>query len=518
MKKFFLFAAVAMMALVGCEKQVQSSLDFADVKKEAKISGQLGFWYAEPGGATNFIGLANQKIWFEVDATQYDADADAGAKKVYEAITTSGDSAGYFTITVMMGEKRVKGDLRTDKIRFEHKGKIFYFDEKKAGEITLDLIAGNNKVEQVVVNKDEVLSECVGEGQLKGKLVRDAGTLKSGSYEESGKVAAEGFTVIAHVTYKKNATENIVKDYIATTDKNGEFLFKAIPAYDGDGNKAQIEVKQKEASYREYTDNKWVETTAMYDLAKTDVKNIKINEVVDAGNGKALELTGGKATKIDPTTMTKKVKVKGEILRQGEKFDKGTGDNLNKINKLELVKTLKYTPEYNNGAFELIIKHKDGNSIIYPLKVDEQGKYEVEVAIYDAWAYDDITIGAEVKKFVYTDYPHYYWKNYKQPSKSTDHSEWDPYTKTDWYQDWTSKDDYTDHYTSQKCEGTYEGKTEGITYDGFFTSKVDVVVNFKMSADSKAALIGDGKEQDKMKDKNGTEYTIYGSEITSADY
>lgn len=497
-----------MLALVGCEKQTQSSLDFADVKKEAKITGQLGFWFAEPGGATNFIGLGGQKIWFEVSASEYAGDAPDKAKKVFEATTTAGDSAGYFTITVPMGETRLKGDLKTDMIRYEHNGKIFYFTEFEKKEMSL--IAGNNKVEQAVVDKDLVLSECVGEGQLKGKLVRDAGTLKNSGYEESGKVPAEGFTVVAHVTYKKNKTEDIVKDFVAVSDKNGEFLFKAIPAYDGAGNVAKIEVKQKEASYREYVDNKWIETTATYDLAETAVDNIKVNEVSDA---KTKELNGGKATKIDPTTMTKKIKVKGEITRAGEKFEMGTGDEAKMIKSLGKVTDLKYTPEINGGAFNLIVKHKDGNELIYALKTDEDGKYETEVAIYDAWELKDIKLCVEVKKFVYNEYAHYYYKSYKSPSPSKDNSEWEPYTDATKYQDWTDKDNFVNHYGTQSCEGTYDGKSGDIDCDEFFTTKVDASLTFNMSAESKEALYGIGKDQDKMKDKSGTEYTIYGGGI-----
>jgi len=513
MKKFFLFAAAAMMALVGCEKQVQSSLDFADVKKEAKITGQLGFWYSEPGGATNFIGLGDQKIWFEVGADEYAGDAPAKAKKVFEATTTAGDSAGYFTITVPMGETRLKGDLKTDVIRYVHNGKVFYFSEFNKPEMSL--IAGNNKVEQVVVKKDVVLSECVGEGQLKGKLVRDAGTLKNGGYDESGKIAAEGFTVVAHVTYfeDKAKTVKLIKDFIAVSDKNGEFLFKAIPAYD-EGNEVEVEVKKKDASYREYKDNQWVETVAPYSLAPTKVENIKINEVADAGK---LPLTKGAS--VDPTTMTKKVKVKGEITRTGEKFKMGKGDEAKKIEKLESVTDLKYNPEINGGAFELIIIYTDPETaekseIIYNLKTDEDGKYETEVAIYDAWAYKDIKVKVNVKKFVYSEYAHYYYKIYKTCSSSKDYSEWEAYTETKNYQDWTDKDNFTNHYGTQACIGTYEGESKEVEYEGFFAITVDANLKFKMSDDSKEALFGVGKnDNDKMKDKAGDEYVIYGGGI-----
>jgi uncharacterized lipoprotein NlpE involved in copper resistance len=55
MKKFFFFAAAAMLALVGCEKQVQSSLDLDKVEKEATVSGTLVAYVNAPGQATQTV-------------------------------------------------------------------------------------------------------------------------------------------------------------------------------------------------------------------------------------------------------------------------------------------------------------------------------------------------------------------------------------------------------------------------------------------------------------------------------
>ena len=511
MKKFFLFAAAAMMALVGCEKQTQSSLDFADVKNEAKITGQLGFWYAEPGGETNFVGLANQKIWFEVKAGDYAVNTN-DAIKVFEATTTAGDSAGYFTITVSLGEKDLKGDLKTDVIRYEYNGKIFYFNEYKREGISL--ITGNNKVSQVVVKKDEVLSECVGEGQLKGKLLRDAGTLDGTDFDEAGKIAAEGFKVIAHVTYqtyKDDGTkEDIVKDFVATSDKNGEFLFKAIPAYDK-GNKAKIEVKKKDASYRKYEDNKWIETTRPFWLAETDVDDIKINEVSDAGKK---ELQYGDLE--EDMKMEKKVVVKGEIFAQAEELVYDVDADDKKFLKEVKYGTKKYTPEINGGKFQIVLKNKTkGASLIYDAKVDDEGKYgPLELAVYNAWAFNDIEISIDIKDFVNDKYMHYfYYPQYKKDGSWTDNPNKPNY--------WVEKDvdNYVTHYGSQECEGLYKIKENKGSYNGFFAAKVDATLEFTMNPESAAILKGNGKTDangnkiDYKKDE-GKEYHQFAGGLT----
>ena len=102
MKKFFLFAAVAMLALVGCEKQNQSSLDFEQVQQSAKISGTLVYFADKAGSATVETPIANQRIFFQVDGGQY-ANGANGSKQ-FEA-TTGAD--GSFEIVVPI--RKIRG-------------------------------------------------------------------------------------------------------------------------------------------------------------------------------------------------------------------------------------------------------------------------------------------------------------------------------------------------------------------------------------------------------------------------
>ena len=128
MKKFFLFAAAAMLALVGCEKQNQSSLDFGDVSKSAKISGTLVYFADKAGTATVETPVAGQRIYFLVAANKY--AENAGGNQQFEA-TTKED--GSFEIVVPTGSKSINGKLLTDVIALgEGADRIFLDKTEKA--------------------------------------------------------------------------------------------------------------------------------------------------------------------------------------------------------------------------------------------------------------------------------------------------------------------------------------------------------------------------------------------------
>lgn len=503
MKKFFLFAAAALMALVGCEKQTQSSLQFADVKKEATITGQLGFWYAAPGQATKFIGLGGQKIWFEVGANQYDGDAPVTALNVFEVTTSQGDSAGYFTITVPMGETSITGDLKTDMIRYVYEGKVLYF--KEYSELGVKIIAGNTKTKQVVVDKDEVLSECVGEGTLTGKITRDAGTIKVGDSYEDADVPAVGYTVVAHVTYQKTSTTTIDKDYTAVTDAQGKYEFKAIPAYDGAGNKVKIEVKQKLDEYRKFENNTWIIEKCYYSLAPYAAQNVKVAEVTEEPVQK---LTKGAAQDEGTKGNVKKFNVSGTLYKEIEALteDKDGHCSGKKVDKT-IVKGQEVTLEVNNPT--------QAKSLFFKATTDDKGNYEfTDVAVYDNWdiTNDGITLKVYVegvlpciaqyengKLVKNTGFEHYHLGYKTKADKGVDYY-YEQVNK--WYGKFEGDTKDVDQAETQVISGTYNNKVgtawKSVSKDAnlYFDYKMaDLILDFE--PEDKTQVYGLGYAVDK---------------------
>ena len=497
MKKFFLFAAAAMLALVGCEKQNQSSLDFDQVKNSAKISGTLVYLADKAGAATVETPVAGQRIYFLVGADKY--AENAGGNQQFEA-TTKED--GSFEIVVPTGMKAIKGNLKTDVIVLgEAPNRIFLQETDK--EITLN--ANDAKVEKRVADIDAVLTACQGTGILKGKVQYNAGIVEKGGAKEQGLVAAPaGVKINIAVEY-----EGGIRNLIAETQSDGSYSY-SVPVPAAKELTATLTVAQFAGKFTKEFNNQLVSYDALFAAAPvpTTAKDgdTKINDIV------AAEVDG---SRVEPTSKTTKIKVKGEMFVQAEVFKYGTGDESNKIKGDPKKGTKAYTPELNGGAFELILTHTSGASIIYNLKVNEEGKFETEVAIYDSWDFNDVGITTRVKKFVNKEYyQHYYKKNYKNtPSTSKAESDWGAYSVQHVWQDWADKANPNNQYGSQPCEGIFEAAEQAtpITYDGYFAAKVDNTLKFTMSADAKAALYGIGTEEiDKMKDKDGAgPFTIY---------
>lgn len=497
MKKIFLFAAVAMLALVGCEKQNQSSLDFEQVQQSAKISGTLVYFADKAGAATVETPIANQRIFFQVAGNQF-ANGANGSKQ-FEA-TTGAD--GSFEIVVPTGAKTINGQLKTDVIVLGEGANRIFLDETSKN---ITLVAGDAKVEKRIATINQTLTACQGTATVKGNVQYNAGYVEKDGAKEDGLVAAPAGTKVTITV----AYDDAVKALITATEADGTYSYE-VPVPAAGSLPIEVKVAQFAGKYTGDFNNGLLTVDAIFDA--TPVTGI------NATDGEVTKVADIVATPIDlemPTTKNTKVKVKGEWLVEAEVFEYGTGDEAKKINKLDKG-TKKYTPELNGGAFELILTNTDnGQSIIYDLKVDENGKFETEVAIYDSWDFSDVEVTTRVKKFVNSEFTHYYMKYYKSPSTSKAESEWDPVASPGKWQDWTDKDNFTNQYGTQSCEGTYEAKEQTpVKLDEFFATKVDNTLTFKMSPDAKEALIGVGTaEIDKMKDKDGNEYTIYGGGI-----
>ena len=109
MKKFFLFAAVAMLALVGCEKQNQSGIELKDVKGEALVKGKLIDYFNEPGKETAPVNFAGVRVYVTISAGDFVSDGEGNI-----SFNDTTDAEGYFEIPVKVGAKAMKARINTE--------------------------------------------------------------------------------------------------------------------------------------------------------------------------------------------------------------------------------------------------------------------------------------------------------------------------------------------------------------------------------------------------------------------
>jgi hypothetical protein len=498
MKKFFLFAAVAMMALVGCEKQNQSSLDFADVKQSAKISGTLVYVADKAGAASEEIVLANQRVYFLVAADKY-ADNAAG-NQIFEA-TTKED--GSYEIVVPTGAKTINGNLKTDIIAIGEEGaRIFLAETDEA----IALNAGDAKVKKTVAPIDPVLTACQGTATLKGKISYNAGVVEKGSVKEDGLVAAPaGVTVRVIVKYDP-ADDAKDRAFVGKTTAEGTYELK-LPVQAADAKNCEISIAQFNGKFTEEFNNKLLSKDAIFGLLAPVAAGLTDGEIT------IQDIVADRISTTDPTTKNTKIVVKGELKVAVEEPELSTvKDHEEEILKINKDGAASYTNKINNGAFQIKLVHNEGmadeSSIIYDCNVesDKNGKFNQEVAIYDAWKLADVNIYIVINKFVTKDYPHYY-----KIAKYKNNGEWESFPGV-WYV-YTSKTNQVSYTDSQKCEGTYELKAGPFVADGFFDVNVGTQkATFEMSSDFKnTQLLGVNLTVDGVKlDFDADDHQIYG--------
>jgi hypothetical protein len=477
-----------MLALVGCEKQNQSSLDFADVTMTATVSGKLVFFANQAGTPTVEVPVADQRVYFLVAAGKYATGADGNQK--FEAKT---DAEGNFAISVPCGSKNIAGDLMTDIIKIEYNEKTYYLKETKNA---LALNAGDNKVNKVIAPIDNILTECQGKCVVKGKVTYNAGIVEKNGVKEDGEVAAPaGVKVTVKVTY-----DDAEKALITATKADGTYELE-VPVPTDKALNATISLAEFEGVFTEMFNNKLLSKPAIYGL------NTPIPTTVGDGETKVNDIVADRILTEEPTTMNTTLKVKGTIQVACEKLKYQKGDNMgNVIAGVEDNSTARKPYTYNGGKFQLEVRHMQRQTppakdillgkIIYNVTANEQGKYETEVKMYDTWKYDDVDLVAVIDKFVVEDYMHYcnilgyydgdIWKNWAKK-----------------WSDAANNDEAIEknHANSQACSGYYELESAAVVPDGIFASQVDGAAKFTMSPESKSVLRGVGNDVDT--DKNG---------------
>ncbi len=430
-RKIFCGAAMlAVLALVGCKKE-QSQFTLDNIEQKATISGTVVYQSNLVGQASEEVALSGVRVAAKVDYNQYSDDAK-GVKQ-FEVET---DSAGQFSISIPTGSKSIKATLHIDVVKTAQDGKTIYLGEY---DRNYTVNANEAKVEKIVLAKDEVLSECVAEGTLKGKLTYDAGTVnKADGTKEEGNVAAAGVNVVANVEY---AAAGVTRKFIAKTDANGEYVF-SIPVEEN-GCAVEVNIEQFKGTYTEFKNNQWVTVDAYYSMMTSQSAAVKGGEI------SVLDIAADKREIINEATKTQvSFKVKGKLLQEIEKAqydskgEKRIGTELG-----TKASAYAFTVDvYNSATDEHIIYA--GN------KANEKGEYEVEVKLYDTW---DVTNDAiEVRIYadqsnVVNDFAHYYFA-------------WDEDSDKFLY------DPDTD-YKTQRLTGIYKGGKDNVVSSMYIDEK-----------------------------------------------
>lgn len=507
MKKKFFLVALAALALIGC-KDEQSELILDNNVKQAVISGTLVYLQDQAGAQTLEVPVAGQRVYFEVDAAKY--GGATGTKLFYSDST---DANGAFSFKVPVGAKSISGDLKTDQIRIEKDGKAIYLKSTKK---TFSVVADELRAEKIIADIDDVLTDNQGSATVKGKVTYNAGVVEKDGAKEDGNVAAPAGV---KVTIAAKFADGNERTFVTQTIADGSYEI-AIPVAVGQtALAATLSLAQFEGTFTELFNNAYLTKKAIYGL--TTPIAIALND----GQQTVQDVVADKISTEDPTTKNLKIKVKGEIKVEAEVLtysdndaDKDDAGNYSKLTGVKVGEKA-YTPAINNGKFNLEFRHVDATDptkvlqkVIYEVTVGNNGKYEGEFAVYDAWKLEDIRIVAVIDEFKVENFKHYYRLNeYKDEDGNwKTYSGWCLWNKTDGMTE--------DHSASQNCMGTYKMESAKQTPGAFFPVQLDATASFKMAPDSRMALRGamaDASVADKV-NKDGS-HTLYDSGLKTSD-
>jgi hypothetical protein len=401
MKKILLCAAMAMLALVGCEKAVQSELSFDDVKDFATVTGKLVGYVDVPGQATVKQALAGVRVYVEVPNDEYRTGAEGN--RLFEGKT---DEEGNYSIKVALGTKGIaagKALLKWDDFHMEIAGRTVYFQfgQKNLGALNKD----DFREDEITIDQDAVLNSTVGEADLQGVLTYDAGAVKKedGTREEITHAFAADVQVSIAVVYFAGQPEEVTKVFVTKTDKDGKFAFK-VPV-EAAGNNLDIDIAQFKANYTRFANNQWITEEYYYTLAAPIAVAVKANEI------KIQDVFAGNKEKIEPTTKTQvSFNVVGTFWRQFEKPEYDKSENLTGYSKgLQTTSDYKFTirVDYYDAGLANI-----ESTILYEgLTPGDKGAVSQTVKLYDGWDINRVKVSAYADKTVKVtaeQFAHYY--------------------------------------------------------------------------------------------------------------
>jgi len=374
MKKYLLIATAVIAALVGCKKQTQSEVDFADVKQNATVSGQVVYLANQAGAATDEMKMEGVRVYFLADANAY---AKVSEKKQFEAVT---DADGKFSLIIPTGEKSISGRLMIDEFSAEQAGKTIWF---QAVEANYTLVAGQEYTKKIVLGLDVALSELPGKALVEGVV----------SYSASSAGQTEVLTPKADAVVRATVPyEAGSKTFVAKTDANGRYSF-TIPAKMEVSYAVKLKVEQFVAAYTKELNGAWVSENYYFDT-EYDFVDIKDGDAV------IKDFRAYMGDLVAPSTaMDIKFTVSGMIEKEIEAITrddkKATGVESSKV------------PYVGNAVIEVYNSY-EGKSLFYDVTSDAEGKYSKEVAMYNAWDINDVAVKVYVKEEIPATIEHYY--------------------------------------------------------------------------------------------------------------
>ena len=450
MKKILLCAAMAMLALVGCEKAVQSELNFDDVKDFATVTGKLVGYVDVPGQATVKQALAGVRVYVEVPNSEYRTGADGN--RLFEGKT---DEEGNYSIKVALGTKGIaagKALLKWDDFHMEIAGRTVYFKfgEKDLGALNKD----DYREDEFKVDQDDVLNATVGEAPLQGVLTYDAGAVKKedGTREEITHSYAADVKVTIAVKYfegkfdDKGNPLDVTKKFVVKTDKDGKFAFN-VPV-EANGNNLEIDIEQFKANYTKFANNQWTTVECFYSLSAPVKAAVKANEI------KIQDVVADTRDEIDPATKTQiAFNVVGTVWRQFEKPVKDKSDNI-----VGYTKGLQTTSDYKITVrldyYDAGLANIESTILYEGLTPGDKGALSKKVQLYDGWDISRVKVSAYADKTVKVtaeQFAHYYLAL-------------DPDTK--------KYATVTDGYSKQKdLQGIYKGGEDNVLASAWATDK-----------------------------------------------
>lgn len=401
MKKILLCAAMAMLALVGCEKAQQSELNFEDVKDFATVTGKLVGYVDVPGQATVKQALGGVRVYVEVPNSEYRTGADGN--RLFEGKT---DEEGNYTIKVALGTKGIaagKALLKWDDFHMEIAGRTVYFQfgQKNLGALNKD----DFREDEITIDQDPVLNSTVGTATLQGVLTYDAGAVKKedGTREEITHAYAADVNVSIAVVYFAGQPEEVTKVFVGKTDKDGKFAFQ-VPV-EAAGNNLDIDIAQFKAEYTKFANNQWTTVECYYTLSKPVNTAVKANEI------KIQDVVADNRDEIDPATKTQiSFNVVGTVWRQFEKPVKDKSDNIVSYT-YGLQTTSDYKITVRLDYYDAGLTNIESTILYEGLTPGDKGALSKKVQLYDGWDINRVKVSAYADKTVKVtaeQFAHYY--------------------------------------------------------------------------------------------------------------
>jgi len=333
MKKNFFFAAMAALALVGCNDKTQSELtdEMVGLSGEAKI--EVSFYYNQGKHEVNGVAFEGNEYvpsTVEVIATvDYSAYSNQTKGQVFKQFVATRTGEGTYALTIPAGEKKIAVDVQPKGFAAKYWNTLTESVDAYyalATPVHFDVLAGNSYVqkdpkETTMAKSSEALNNVATvEFTVSGKVTGVAEELEDKDDVKTLKTKEINMSNVAiklEVSNTEKDKEGNLVDtrkltYNATTNSNGEYsavvkLFNGWDfanveisvepvAYTAQFTHNYEELNQTQTAALKYTDEKWGdEDTPGWGKYKDGRYNWKTMDVEGYWKGNASDITLSKA-------------------------------------------------------------------------------------------------------------------------------------------------------------------------------------------------------------------------------